>query len=259
MTNRPSQPARRVPRRAPRRATHRRRTALVLVLVIGGIGLALAGPTGLAAAVVRAVGGPSAGVTLGNGPLPACPTDEILTPHRDPSDWARTFLDPAFALEPDDLPRDLVPVEEAGLSGGGSVRLLVIDDLRALARAARDDGVTLRVSSAFRSYDDQIRTFASLERAYGRDWAERSAARPGHSEHQLGTTLDLDGGDAWLASNAWRYGFVVSYPAARSPAFTCYKAEPWHARYVGRTVARAVEESGLSLREWLWAHADEVP
>jgi D-alanyl-D-alanine carboxypeptidase len=239
----------------PRR---RRRTALALVLALAGIGLALVGPTGLAARVVGVVGGPAAEATIGDGPLPACRADDLLTPDREPEDWARTFLDPTFTLEPDDLPRDLVPVAEAGLRGGGSVRLLVIDDLRALARAARKDGVTLRVRSAFRSYDDQMRTFASLEAAHGSDWAERSAARAGHSEHQLGTTLDFDGGDDWLPANAWRHGFVVSYPADRSPAFTCYKPEPWHVRYVGRSTARAVHESGLSLREWLWAHADEV-
>ncbi|MBA2718639.1 MAG: M15 family metallopeptidase [Chloroflexi bacterium] len=244
---------------APHRTPRRRRAPVVLVLVLAGIGLALAGPTGLAARVVRAVGGAPAAQAVLDGPLAPCRADDILALHREPADWARTLLDPTFRLEPDDLPSDLVPVAEAGLRGGGSVRLLVIDDLRSLAAAAREDGVTLRVRSAFRSYDDQIRTFASLEALNGRDWAELSAARAGHSEHQLGTTLDFDGGNDWLAANAWRHGFVVSYPAARSPQFTCYKAEPWHVRHVGRGVARRVHESGVSLREWLWIHADEVP
>jgi D-alanyl-D-alanine carboxypeptidase len=133
----------------------------------------------------------------------------------------------------------------------------VIDDLRAMTRAARADGTRLTVRSAFRSYDDQIRTVESLEDAYGHAWTARSAAQPGHSEHQLGTALDLDGGDAWLADHAWRHGFVVSYPPERSPRFTCYKPEPWHVRYVGRDRARAVHESGLSLREWLWIHGAE--
>jgi hypothetical protein len=57
---------------------------------------------------------------------------------------------------------------------------------------------------------------------------------------------------AWLARNSWRYGFVMSYPKARSPAKTCYKYEPWHFRYVGRTLAAAIHRSGLSPREWLW-------
>jgi D-alanyl-D-alanine carboxypeptidase len=222
-----------------------------VVCAIVAVVAALAVPTGLAAQVVRAVAGAPDGVDL-DGPLPACRSEDIPAIHREPADWARTLLDPTFTLEPDDNPADLVPVAEAGIAGSGSVRLLVVDDLRAMARAARADGVRLRVRSAFRSFDDQVRTVASLERAYGRDWTAVSAARPGHSEHQLGTALDLDGGDAWLERDAWRHGFVVSYPPERSPAFTCYKPEPWHVRYVGREAARAVHESGLSLREWLW-------
>jgi D-alanyl-D-alanine carboxypeptidase len=247
MTPRPL-PARR------RRSTPR--SVLLLSLVVAAI--ALAGPTGLAARVVGVVTGTQIGVDLA-GPLPACRSDDILAIHRDPADWARTFLDPMFTLARDDNPTDLVETSEAGIPGGGSVRLLVIDDLRTMTAAAHRDGVRLRVTSAFRSYDDQVRTIESLEAAYGRDFAERSAARPGHSEHQLGTALDLDGGDAWLAAHAWKHGFVVSYPPERSPRFTCYKPEPWHVRYVGRSEARAVHESGLSLREWLWAHAGDVP
>lgn len=191
-----------------------------------------------------------------DGPLPACERAEILTPHRAPGDWRLTFLDPTFTLASTDAPADLVEVTKAGISGRGKVRQLVIDDLRALDRAARQDGVALSVTSAYRSFDQQVATFESLERAYGSDYALASAARPGHSEHQLGTALDIDGGDRWLEVHGWRYGFVVSYPAEWSPAATCYKPEPWHVRYIGREAASAVHESGLSLRAWLWSQQD---
>ncbi len=231
---------------------------LPLLLVGAAVAVATAAiPSGLAAQVVRSVTGTPA-VAL-DGPLPDCQASDVPAIHREPADWRRTLLDPLFRLEPDQRPADLVPVGEAGIAGDGSVRLLVIDDLRAMTRAARADGVRLRVRSAFRSFDDQVRTFDSLERAYGSAWTALSAARPGHSEHQLGTALDLDGGDAWLAANAWRHGFVISYPPDRSPGFTCYKPEPWHVRYVGRERARAVNSSGLSLREWLWIHGEDGP
>ena len=55
----------------------------------------------------------------------------------------RTLLDPMFRLERDWQPADLVPVEEAGISGSGSIRLLVVDDLRSMTRAARADGIRL--------------------------------------------------------------------------------------------------------------------
>ena len=91
-------------------------------------------------------------------------------------------------------------------------------------------------------------TFAYWVRVSGYAAALRSSARAGHSEHQLGTTLDFRsyGGSApwnyadwgttkagaWLRNNAWRYGFVMSYPKGKT-SVTCYAYEPWHYRYVG--------------------------
>jgi zinc D-Ala-D-Ala carboxypeptidase len=191
-----------------------------------------------------------------DGPLPACHRADELTPHRTPDDWRLTLLDPALTLTPADVPPDMVDVSDAGVPGRGKVRRLVIDDLRAMGRAAREDGLELTVRSAYRSHAQQVATFASLERAYGTDYALASAARPGHSEHQLGAAIDVDGGDQWLANHAWRYGFVVSYPPEWSPSMTCYKPEPWHLRYLGRAAAAEIHERGLSLREWLWDQQD---
>ena len=247
----PAQPTDRSSRRV-----HRRGGRFVLVLVVM-TATVLAVPTGLAARVIRVVSGSPLDVDLG-GPLPGCRADSVPAVHRAAADWPITLLDPMFTLAPTDGPVDLVPTAEAGIDGGGEVRLLVIDDLRAMARAARTDGVRLTVRSAFRSYEDQIRTVDSLERAYGRTWTAQATAQPGHSEHQLGTTIDLDGGDGWLAVHAWEHGFVISYPPGRSPRFTCYQAEPWHVRYVGRVEAAAIHRSGVSLREWLWAHPDGI-
>ena len=192
-----------------------------------------------------------------SGPLPACRIDDIGAPHATLADWSRTLLDPTYRLNRAYAPDDLVSTAEAGIAGAGSVRAVVILDLEALSRAATRAGVTIGIESAYRSFDDQIRTFDSLARAHGNDFAQRSAARPGHSEHQLGTTIDFLGGEACLADNAWRFGFVMSYPPARSPTFSCYKAEPWHFRYFGRDRAATIRASGLSSREWLWQHADD--
>ena len=90
------------------------------------------------------------------------------------------------------------------------------------------------------------------------------AARPGHSEHQLGTTIDItsDGltdvdqswgatpTGQWIAGNAYKYGFLLSYPADASNS-TCSDYEPWHLRYVGRAEAAAVINAGVTLREYL--------
>jgi D-alanyl-D-alanine carboxypeptidase len=54
-----------------------------------------------------------------------------------------------------------------------------------------------------------------------------------------------------MSRNAYRYGFILSYPDGRRDK-TCYPYEPWHFRYVGPELARPVQASGLTLREYLW-------
>ena len=222
------------------------RSALAALTLARAALLALGIATGLATGRI-----PWAGTATFDGPLPDCRVDDKLTPHRDPDKWALTLLDPEFTLAADDIPPDLDPIDDPRI-GVGALRGFVLGDLAAMAAAADAAGESFRVTSAYRSYAHQVRTFDSVVASRGRDEARRSAARPGHSEHQLGTTIDVEGGEAWLAREAWRYGFVVSYPAEHSPGSTCYKAEPWHLRYMGRDAAGDVRSSGLSLRAWLW-------
>jgi D-alanyl-D-alanine carboxypeptidase len=157
-------------------------------------------------------------------------------------------------LAPDYAPSGLVSIHEAGLVGRGTIRDVVIPDLRALADAARSAAVTISVDSAYRSFAQQRGSYTSYVKGYGEAAARLTVARPGHSEHQLGSTIDFAGDLDWLAANAPAFGFVMSYPEDRSPDTTCYRYEAWHFRYVGRARAALVEQSGLSLREWLWEH-----
>jgi zinc D-Ala-D-Ala carboxypeptidase len=248
--------SRRLVERQPRAGRRRHRwwpaAAIALVcLVVVAIGPG-GGAQAAAGAIERVLGN-----SAFEGPLPACTIGDRAAPNATLDDWDRTLLDTEYALDRDYAPTDLVAVTESGVRGAGSVRAFVVLDLQALGYAARKAGLELSVESAYRSYDEQRRTFDSLAEAYGRAFALESAARPGHSEHQLGTTLDFAGHDAWLARNAWRFGFVLSYPEDSSPARTCYKPESWHYRYFGRERAAAIHSSGLSPREWLWEHADE--
>lgn len=199
--------------------------------------------------------------------LPACKVADTLTKHRSLSDWHRSLLDSTFRLSSAYIPTDLRSTYYAGLNTGYSVRRFVIADLKAMASAARSAGARFVVQSAYRSYKTQKATFDYWVRVHGYATALKESARAGHSEHQLGTTLDFKayGGSApwnytdwgatkvgsWLKANAWKYGFIMSYPKGKTTV-TCYTYEPWHYRYVGRTRAATIRASGLTLREFLW-------
>src|SRR5262249_46341976 len=73
----------------------------------------------------------------------------------------------------------------------------------------------------------------------------------GHSQHQLGTAIDVSSWEIgygvragfaetttgrWLKANAWQYGFVLPYPKD-GEARSGYAYEPWHYRWIGRDLA----------------------
>lgn len=131
-----------------------------------------------------------------------------------------------------------------------SLRAAILPDFFAMVAAARLDGVTLDISSSYRSYAYQENLFEYWVSELGLAEAERVSARAGSSQHQLGTTIDFGSvtvefadtpGGRWLAEHAWRYGFSLSYPEGFED-LTGYSYEPWHFRYISRTAARMERE-----------------
>ncbi len=179
--------------------------------------------------------------------------------------WARTLVDTDHALPAAYSPPDLVSVAEAGFGGAFQVRSGLIPALTALGRAAAAAGHPLAIAAAFRSFADQQALLRARIAQLGRRDTLTRVSIPGHSEHQLGTTVDFESAGTsdvtqawgaspagtWLAANAYRFGFVMSYPRGDSSR-TCYAYEPWHFRYVGLEEARAVRGSGEPLRVYLW-------
>lgn len=206
--------------------------------------------------------------TDGTKPLPECRYADRPTRYAARDDWRITLLDPTYRLPADYVPERLVSTARAGLQSGYEVRPEVVEDLRAMAEASREADAEIAVRWAYRSYGEQAGAFAYWTRQAGYERALEISARPGHSEHQLGSALDFRSADSlqapwdyddwgltpagtWMRENSWRYGFVLSYPRNMSDE-TCYAYEPWHFRYVGRELAMAVRESGHSLRRYLW-------
>lgn len=199
---------------------------------------------------------------------PACTIPEVSEPtaYDRPEDWYRTLVDPMRAVPEQYQPPDLVPASEAGYSAEFQIRAIVVEDLASMRNALIAEGLPeVALLAAHRSLADQQRLFDARVAELGREGADEGTARAGHSEHHLGTTVDVrpigqDDVDQsfgatptgqWLAERSWEHGFIVSYPAGAEDV-TCYKYEPWHLRYVGRELAGRVHASGLTLREYLW-------
>jgi D-alanyl-D-alanine carboxypeptidase len=148
------------------------------------------------------------------------------------------------------------------VAGGTQLRSEAAGAFNEMLAAASKAGFSLYANSAYRSYSEQVATFQYWVNTSGLAYAERTSARAGHSEHQLGTTADVGANGkeleafegtpeaAWVAANSYKYGFIVSYPDGKE-SITGYAPEPWHIRYVGKDVAQKVRDSGLTLHEYL--------
>ncbi|MHB0977952.1 MAG: M15 family metallopeptidase [Minisyncoccota bacterium] len=124
--------------------------------------------------------------------------------------------------------------------------------LQQLMEDSLSDGLELKVLSAYRSFGAQSTLKSSYKFTYGAGTANQFSADQGYSEHQLGTTVDfttptigeiLSGFSKtpeykWLTDNAYKYGFVLSYP----PNNAYYTYEPWHWRFVGVELATRLHE-----------------
>lgn len=173
----------------------------------------------------------------------------------------------ADALPDGYAPADLANASAQGIPAAGQqfVRRLIVDDTRALVQAAALDGYQLYIGSGFRSQAYQVDVFAAQVARRGDEAeANRYSARPGHSQHQLGTTIDFTNdfrsfrGSAapeWLRANAHRFGFVLPYTVAASDR-TGYVDEPWHARWVGPLLATGLQTAGY--QDWTDFDADDI-
>ena len=165
-----------------------------------------------------------------------------------------------------ELPEDY-SVELTELSNGQKVESRIYPYLQEMFDAARAEGVYPVVREGYRTeeeqqeiLDDKIQTY--INQGYSRSRAERTAkewvALPGTSEHQLGIAVDINADKskssneevyAWLAENAYKYGFILRYPLGKQE-ITGTSYEPWHYRYVGEEAALEICEQGICLEEY---------
>ena len=141
-----------------------------------------------------------------------------------------------------------------------------------------NDGIYIELDSARRSIAAQQDIMDRFIEKYGLDYALKTVAEPGYSEHHTGLALDLyfrlkgeDGEftdvyyneDMVQYPEIWEkihakladYGFILRYLKGREH-ITGYGYEPWHIRYVyDPEIAEEIMTKGITLEEYLGATA----
>ncbi|MCQ2580151.1 MAG: M15 family metallopeptidase [Treponemataceae bacterium] len=192
--------------------------------------------------VVESLEIPSARIILENKQQFLNDLDVVLAAD---TDYLLTLVDKRHFLSQDYKPEDLVALKAnnhyAINRNDLSLRLPVEKALQVMSDAAAKDGVSVLVSSTFRSYEYQKNLYARNVKQLGQAVADRESAKPGTSQHQLGTAIDFgsitdDFIDTklgkWLAKNGMKYGFSLSFPDGYEDV-TGYRYECWHYRYIG--------------------------
>lgn len=163
-------------------------------------------------------------------------------------------------------------IELTELSNGQRVDSRIYPPLQQMFDDMRAQGVYPVVASGYRTaksqqalMDDKIDSFCAqgYSKSQAKTEAKKWVAEVGYSEHQTGLAVDINADGihsagmevyAWLADNAWKYGFILRYPKDKTE-LTKTDYEPWHYRYVGTEAAKEIYECGLCLEEYVGTNA----
>ena len=126
-------------------------------------------------------------------------------------------------------------------------------------------GISIDIESGYRDYNYQEKIYNKLVLEKGYNYAFKSIAKPGSSEHQTGLAIDfcLYKDDKCYIEHELEdleelqiihqkcplYGFILRYPKNKED-ITGYNYEPWHIRYIGPE-AIDIYNSGKTLEEYL--------
>ena len=185
----------------------------------------------------------------------------------DPDDWRYILVNKEHPI-PDDYE---VPL--GTISGSMQADERIIDDLLAMMKAAKKDGISLVICSPYRSEEKQVTIFERKVNKYmakGYSYldayklASLTVTVPGTSEHTLGLSLDIfcsthksldyafgeTAAGKWLQAHSYEYGFILRYPYGKTD-ITGIDYEPWHFRYVGVEAATVITLNDLTLEEFV--------
>lgn len=182
-------------------------------------------------------------------------------------DEARDITDtnkfPLIVNKTNKLPDDFVPENLTKLPSGRMVTNDTLGAFNKMKSAASASGLSIDETSAYRSIDKQVSIYNGYLKKDDIEVVDTYSARPGFSEHHLGTVIDLIGGGRpmtrfgetqeyqWVKENAYKYGFIQRYKE-NSQHITGYMAEEWHITYVGEEIATYMHNNKIdTLEEYL--------
>lgn len=178
--------------------------------------------------------------------------------------WCTVLLNKYYKMNDTYEPIVEIAIEDSGIY----LEERVAEKFREMYSAAMADGVTLTPAAGYVSLDRQERKFTKQVNLYVASGMTEEEAKAktaftvlpaGCSESNYGLAVDIgwlseDFSESpayqWLKSHAAEYGFIERYTADKTD-YTHFNAQPWHWRYVGTTAAKAMNEQGLCLEEYL--------
>ena len=215
---------------------------------------------------------PTATATVTTTPSP---TPIGLCEDRNPIDGKLALVTLEYGISRDYTPPDLVNLSDhmpvtVTLGYPSQIREIMIEPLSQMIIDMLDVGLQPQIISGYRSYASQAIAWNKWLEQVG-DRASIVSAPPGHSEHQLGTTIDFGSpelalivGDddvkfhtyfyktsesLWLVENAHKYGFTLSFTRETFEISGLYY-EPWHYRYVGSEFATFLKDNETTLIQY---------
>lgn len=173
-----------------------------------------------------------------------------------------TCLVNKYRYLPEDYePKDLVNMEDEYANNRDNQKRLRKEAytwFKKMVDDAKKDDISFYAESAFRTFSYQETIYNSYLNSMGRKATDEIAARPGHSEHQTGLSVDLantwtlkEGMEEydWVKKNAHKYGYIIRYESNKED-ITGFGAESWHIRYVGKKVATEIYNKKITFDEY---------
>lgn len=148
------------------------------------------------------------------------------------------------------------------------VEIVALNAFEKLKTYLEKKGIKIGIDSSFRSVEEQQNIMDKFIKNYGKDYAKRTVAIPGTSEHHSGLAIDIVPfvNGKWITENEdmmketeifkvihkslAKYGFILRYPKGKEN-ITGYSYEPWHIRYVGTKYAKEIYKKAITLEEYL--------